>query len=154
MHVWLKNWTADRSIQGSSPTYSIDLFLSWVLSMKADKQWLSRDITDACIMFLGWYDFKCIAWPDMITEAMINLVKMSWIFNPVYLSTEGVANAQQRTRETAKSSRICMYTYNIMFDACYIRKAVLFLCKFPKHPYTWGLDTAMNRSETVKSLLQ
>ena len=83
------------------------------------------------------YDFKGVAWPDIITEAMF---KISWIFNSAYLST---ATAQKCTRKKAKSIRICMYRYNIMYDAS---KAVLFLWKFPRHPYTWSLDTAMNRS--------
>ena len=37
---WLKHWTADQKVKGSSPTCSRDLFLSWVHS--ALPQQLSR----------------------------------------------------------------------------------------------------------------
>ena len=37
---WLKHWTTDRKIQGSSPTCSRDLFLFWVHSALPQK--LSR----------------------------------------------------------------------------------------------------------------
>ena len=34
---WLKHWTTDRKIQGSSPTSSRDLFLFWVHSALPQK---------------------------------------------------------------------------------------------------------------------
>ena len=37
---WLKHWTVDRKVQGSSPTCSRDLFLFWVHSALPQK--LSR----------------------------------------------------------------------------------------------------------------
>ena len=40
MAYWLKHWTADRKVQGSSPTSSRDLFLFWVHSALPQK--LSR----------------------------------------------------------------------------------------------------------------
>ena len=40
---WLKHWTADQKVKGSSPTCSRDLFLSWVHS--ALPQQLSRRFT-------------------------------------------------------------------------------------------------------------
>ena len=39
---WLKHWTADRKVQGSSPTCSRDLFLFWVHSALPQK--LSRGL--------------------------------------------------------------------------------------------------------------
>ena len=40
---WLKHWTADRKVQGSSPTCSRDLFIFWVHSALPQK--LSRRFT-------------------------------------------------------------------------------------------------------------
>ena len=40
---WLKHWTVDRKVQGSSPTCSRDLFLFWVHSALPQK--LSRRFT-------------------------------------------------------------------------------------------------------------
>ena len=40
---WLKHWTADRKVQGSSPTCSRDLVLFWVHSALPQK--LSRRFT-------------------------------------------------------------------------------------------------------------
>ena len=42
---WLKHWTADRNVQGSSPTCSRDLFLFWVHSALPQK--LSRSFSFA-----------------------------------------------------------------------------------------------------------
>ena len=40
---WLKHWTVDRKVQGSSPTCSRDLFLFWVRSALPNK--LTRKFT-------------------------------------------------------------------------------------------------------------
>ena len=42
MAYWLKHWTVDQKIQGSSPTSSRDLFLFWVHSALPQKKKLSR----------------------------------------------------------------------------------------------------------------
>ena len=42
---WLKHWTVDRKVQGSSPTCSRDLFLFWVHSALLQK--LSRGFSFA-----------------------------------------------------------------------------------------------------------
>ena len=53
---WLKHWTTDRKVQGSSPTSSRDLFLFWVHSALPQK--LSRRFSFASFIgdrtFNGW----------------------------------------------------------------------------------------------------
>ena len=73
MAYWLKHWTMDRKIQGSSPTSSRDLFLLWVHSALPQK--LSRRFSFSS--FGG--DVKLLVPGNPIKLAAIGDFLVNWV---------------------------------------------------------------------------
>ena len=58
---WLKHWTVDRKVQGSSPTSSIDLFLFWMhsaLPQKLSKRFSFASFSQGTLSCRSWGTLK------------------------------------------------------------------------------------------------